>query len=173
MIAVLEPSHGLAPVFRKAFRSHLEGLSVLALREITQETVIQICRLSDTLSEPQQNMVADNARSIAQAHFSDKAWFRAIYAADTPVGFIMLYDDPDAPEYYLWRLMIAGQHQGMGFGRRAVELLVDYVRTRPNATELLTSHVPIDGGPGPFYEKLGFVATGEEDDGELVMRLTL
>ena len=45
----------------------------VSLREVTEETVRQICSLSDTLSAQQQQMVAPNAVSIAQAHFSDKA----------------------------------------------------------------------------------------------------
>ena len=145
----------------------------VSLREITSETVVQICKLSDTLSEQQQKMVAPNAISIAQAHFSDKAWFRAIYADETAVGFIMLYDDSENPEYFLWRLMIAGPYQGKGYGRKATELLVEYVKTRPGARELWTSYVPIEGGPERFYRKMGFEPTGEVDDGEIVVRLTL
>ena len=57
---------------------------------------------------------------------------------------------------------------------RAVAELVKYVRTRPNATELLVSHVKdVPGNPGPFYEKIGFKYTGKEEGDELVMRLTL
>lgn len=145
----------------------------VTLREITEDTVVQICKLSNTLSEAQHNMVAPNGQSIAQAHFSDKAWFRAIYAGEEPIGFIMLYDDPDESEFFLWRLMVAGPEQGRGYGRKAVDQLVDYVKTRPGAKELLTSYVPIEGGPQGFYEKLGFEPTGEVDHGEVVMRLTL
>ena len=54
-------------------------------------------------------MVAPNAASLAQAHFSENAWLRAIYADDTLVGFVMLYDAPDEQEYFLWRYMIAGR----------------------------------------------------------------
>ena len=36
-----------------------------------------------------------------------------------------------------------------------------------------TSCVPGKAGPGPFYEKMGFVYTGKEEDGELVMRREL
>jgi diamine N-acetyltransferase len=150
-----------------------EKNSQLTLRQITEETVVAVCKLSDTLSEPQQKMVAPNARSIAEAHFSDKAWFRAIYADETPVGFIMLYDDGEKSEYYLWRLMIAGPYQKKGYGKRAVELLIDYVRTRPGAKELLTSYVPIEGGPEMFYRNLGFRPTGDVDGGEVVVSLPL
>jgi diamine N-acetyltransferase len=35
------------------------------------------------------------------------------------------------------------------------------------------SCVPGDGSPCPFYEKMGFQYTGQEEDGELVMKLML
>ena len=146
-------------------------MSEVTLREVTADTVRKITDLE--VSAEQKGFVAPNAVSIAQAYFEPKAWFRAIYADDEPVGFIMLYDDADKPEYYLWRLMVAADHQRKGIGRRAVELLIDYVKTRPNATELLTSFVPEPGGPEPFYRSFGFVDTGEVDDGEVVVRLAL
>jgi diamine N-acetyltransferase len=149
----------------------------VTLREITAETVREICRLTDTLPPPKKYMVAPNAVSIAQAYFEPKAWFRAIYAGETPVGFVMLYDDdglPEGePEYFLWRFMIAGPHHGKGFGRRAIELLVEYVKTRPGATELQTSCGQGPGSPEGFYRRVGFEPTGEILGAELVLRLPL
>ena len=140
-------------------------------RRITKETLRQV--LSVEVAEDQLRFVAPTAVSIAQAYFEPKAWFRAIYAGDEPVGFVMLYDDPDKPEYYLWRLLIGAEHQGRGYGRAAMEQLIDHVRTRPGATELRTSWVPAPGGPEPFYRMLGFEPTGEVDNGEVVARLVL
>jgi len=85
----------------------------------------------------------------------------------------MLSDDPASGQYHLWRLLVDAGHQGKGYGRRAVELACDYVRTRPGATELLTSWVPGERGPEEFYRKLGFERTGEVEDGEVVARLRL
>jgi diamine N-acetyltransferase len=120
----------------------------------------------------QERFVASTAVSIAQAHFEpDFAWFRAIYADETPVGFVMLHDDPAKPVCYLWRFLIDRGHQKRGYGQRALELLLDHVRGRPGATALTLSYVPGEGGPAPFYERMGFVHTGEEDEGEIVMRI--
>jgi diamine N-acetyltransferase len=141
----------------------------IELREITKDTVRAICNLK--VAPEQQKFVAPNAVSIAQAYFHDDAWFRAIYDGDTPVGFVMLSDVPEKAEYYLWRLMIDAQYQGKDYGRRALEIIVDHVRTRPNAKEFFLSICPGDGNPGPFYEKFGFKYTGEEEDGELMMKL--
>jgi diamine N-acetyltransferase len=145
--------------------------SEVTLREITADTVRVICGLSVT--EEQKQFVAANALSIAQAYFSEYAWFRAIYADETPVGFLMLHDQPEKPEYYLWRLMVDKRYQGMGFGRRAVELLIDYVKTRPNVTELLTSIHVAEGSPQGFYERMGFTLTGDMEEDEALMRLRL
>ena len=147
--------------------------SVVSLREITEETVVPICKLSDTLSAAQKKMVAPNAQSIAQAHYSQWAWFRAIYADETPVGFIMLYDNPEEAAYFLWRLMIAGPCQGLGYGKKAVQSLIEYVRTRAGAKELLVSCGEGEASPEGFYAKLGFKRTGEMWGEEVVMRLAL
>ena len=53
------------------------------------------------------------------------------------------------------------------------EQVIDYVRGIPNAREFKTSYVPMEGGPAPFYYKLGFVETGEMLEGEKVLVLNL
>jgi len=147
----------------------------IELRPITRETVIAVVRL-DAGDDGRQ--VAPNAVSIAQAHFEPAAWFRAVYAAGRPVGFVMLYDPtlapaPESPHFYLWRLMIDRSFQGRGHGRATVERLVEHVRTRPGATELRVSHVPDAAPLARFYQSLGFRYTGEQDEGELVMARAL
>lgn len=143
--------------------------AVVNLREVTKENLSAILRLK--VKPEQEKFVASNAISIAQAHFEEKAWFRAIYADETPVGFVMLYDDPESTDYFLWRFMIDERYQRHDFGRRALQLLIEFVRALPNATELLLSYVPAEGSPEPFYASLGFVNTGELHDGEHVMKL--
>lgn len=142
----------------------------ITLREVTRDTVRAICRLE--VAPSQRNFVAPNAVSIAEAHFSPHAWFRAIYAGDEPVGFVMLSLKLDVPEFYLWRFMIAAPFQRRGYGDAALALVIAHVRSL-GATEFLTSTVPGEGTPRPFYERLGFVFTGEVDDGEEVLRLDL
>lgn len=145
--------------------------SLVSLREITQETVRRICDLKVTAD--QNRFVAPVSVSIAQAYFEPKAWFRAIYADETPVGFVMLYRDTEAPEYYLWRFLVDEKFQGMGFGKQAMLLIIDAVHRWPNAEALLLSYVPDPDGPGGFYAKLGFEPTGEMEGIEAVASLAL
>lgn len=118
-----------------------------------------------------------NAYSIAEGHYpadDDPVWMRAIYAGEAPVGFLMTSEAPDRGEYFLWRLMIDARHQGNGYGRRAVELLMERITRAGNATMLLTSHSQGDADAGRFYGKLGFEYTGEVlGERDLGMRLEL
>lgn len=146
--------------------------AAVTLREVTKETVRAVCRLG--VRPDQARFVAPNAVSIAQAYFEPKAWFRAIYADETMVGFLMLRDDPEEHEYFLWRFMIAAEHQDKGYGRKALERLVEHVKGRPGACELSVSFDPAEDGPRHFYTRFGFVETGEVKDGdEHVARLAL
>ncbi len=117
----------------------------------------------------QQAFVAPNAVSLAQAYATTKAWPRAIYAGDVPVGFTMLSDDDEQPRYYLWRFMIDRRHQGRGYGRAAMDLVEEYVRTRPGGDRLYLSYVPAPGGPEHFYRSLGYEDTGRVHGGEREM----
>ena len=145
-------------------------MTTVSLREITKENLRDVLRLK--VAPPQKEFVADNATSIAQAHFEPLAWFRAIYADETVVGFVMMFEDPEKPTYYLWRFMIGESYQGQGYGREALKLLIERVKRLPKAKEMLLSYVPAQGGPQPFYQKLGFIDTGEMEEDEMVMKLT-
>jgi diamine N-acetyltransferase len=153
--------------------------SVVTLREITDSNHAEVLRLAVT---PEQSEFVDGvAASLEEAADTPAAhpWFRAIYADETPVGFIMITDGIPAghPEYewpyYLWRLLIDAGHQRRGYGTAALDLVVEYVRGRPGALELVTSAVPGDGSPMSFYERSGFHATGGMLDGEHVYVLPL
>ncbi|MCW3465055.1 GNAT family N-acetyltransferase [Chitinophaga nivalis] len=150
--------------------------ATVSLRRITIENVETICDLSSTLSPEQRKMVADNGESIAVAHYSEDAWFRAIYADDTPAGFIMLHtsadwsDGIDFSGIFLWRLMIAGPHQGKGYGKKAIGLVLRNLAAR-GIWELYTSCGEGPGSPLAFYRQLGFEPTGDYYGDELELRL--
>jgi diamine N-acetyltransferase len=121
-------------------------------------------------------VIKSYADAAAQPNSHPTMW--GLYAADEPVGFVMIEDgaEPTADEpapwrYTLWRLLVDARHQRRGYGRAALDLVIDYLGTRPDATELITSAVPGDGSALPFYEGYGFVQTGQVFEGEVVLRL--
>jgi diamine N-acetyltransferase len=149
----------------------------VSLREVSDENRDAVCAL--IVDPGQERFVSSVAESLDEAAATPEGapWYRAIYADDEPVGFVMLsWDATPAPgilgPYFLWRLLIDRRHQRHGYGREALRQIVDLLRA-DGATELLTSYHPGDGEPWPFYERFGFEPTGEIDDGEIVLRLEL
>ena len=156
--------------------------SIVSLREITKDSVRDFCRME--VGPGQDGLVAPNSVSIAQAYFHKEAWFRGIYADDAPVGFAMMEDWSQVegitaelyagePYVALWRFMIDAQYQKYGFGAQALRLLIAHASTRPDAANMLLSFVPKENNPEDFYKRFGFARTGEDDEGELIMKLPL
>lgn len=151
----------------------------ISLKKISKLNLMSILQLD--VKPEQRNLVASNAKSIAEAYFNKDAWFRAIYADKNPIGFVMLSDttlkyksNPNhRPTYFLWRFMIDAKYQGKGYGMEAMKLIINYVKSRPKANELLLSHSKSDGNAGEFYRKCGFEYTGKEIYDELLMSLKL
>ena len=149
----------------------------VTLREITSDTVRDVVKLA--VAPGQQQFVAPNAVSLAEALFCKEAWYRAAYDGDALAGFVMLYDQaqldpaPEEPKLVLWRLMVDQRFQGRGIGRAIIREVVAHARAKGCFQVLLTSYVPGEGGPEPFYLSLGFAPNGEVEEGEVVVVLPL
>ena len=126
----------------------------------------------------QEGFVSGVAESLREAaeHPGAHALYWAVYAGDTPVGFVMIADEVEGPDYiphYLWKLLIDERHQRQGFGTATLDLVVEYFRGRPGVEALTTSAGHGDGSPIAFYERYGFERTGELHGDEVVLRLEL
>lgn len=118
-----------------------------------------------------EGFVASNAHSLAQAWLYREAgdvFPFAVYADDTPVGFMMLDTDDDG-SLYLWRIMFPEEHCNKGYGTAAIELLCTLMKESGKYTELSLGVSPANVRARHVYEKLGFVATGEIEHGEETM----
>lgn len=155
------------------------GVNGVSLREITDRNREAIIALR--VAAAQEGYVDSVADSLEEARDTPegKPWYRAIYADDEPVGFVMLSWNvtPNPPRiigpWFLWKLLIDERYQGCGYGREAVRLVAEIARNE-GASELLTSYVAGEGSPESFYRQIGFVPTGEEDEkGEKVLALRL
>ena len=154
-----------------------ETKNQVELRELTNDNFIGVMNLE--VSENQKKFVAPNSVSMAVCHFSKYATMRGIFLADEPIGFMMLADPVSGEEefngmYFLWRLMIDKNHQGKGYGKAALKLILEYVRNRPDADYLYSSYEPGEFGPENFYlEKMGFEKTEKMLGDEIMIRTKL
>lgn len=151
----------------------------ITLRPVTEDNAPAVLALRTTPAQEQFVSTVADSIAEAEAHPEGNPWYRAVYADDVPVGFVMLSWDvePQPPDingpWFLWKLLIDSRHQGRGYGREVVRQVVELVREQ-GAIELLTSHGIGEGGPAGFYARLGFVPRGDVDpDGEVILRLDL
>jgi diamine N-acetyltransferase len=121
----------------------------------------------------QEHFVAPNIDSITNAYVEPTFVPMAVYAGEDLVGFAMYGKHPDTGAWWVIRLMIAQEHQGKGYGRAAMETLLDLMVERTGCAEITTSFVPDNTVAAALYESLGFVPTGEEEDGEPLLLLRL
>jgi diamine N-acetyltransferase len=131
------------------------------------------------VSPEQQGFVSNAADSIREAakEPDGRALYWAIYAEETPVGFVMISDDVGRPGYfpqYLWKLFIDQRYQGRGHGTATLDLIADYFRRRPEVEVMRTSCGQGKGSPLGFYERYGFEQTGEiVFDNEILLQYEL
>ena len=160
---------------------------MLRLEQINSRNVWEIIALS--VADDQKAFVADNTTSIIEAYTAITAHGNAfpfgIYDDDTPVGFLMagfgIDDDwDDAPEiakdnYNLWRLMIDRAYQKRGYGKEAVRLALEFIRSFPcgRAEYCWLSYEPENDIARQLYRSYGFIETGETDGDESISVLKL
>jgi len=148
----------------------------------------------------QQNFVAENSYSLAEAYDNNKAYAEkgegviavpyAVYENDKMVGFVMYgyfppgdEDDDDPSEeydmeehfYYVWRLFVDKNHQGRGIGREVVRQVMDEIKTKPYgpATHCYVSYEPTNVASQTTFKSYGFVEDGRVLEGETVAKYKL
>ncbi len=119
--------------------------SSLRLEKVTEDNVLEACRLQ--VAPEQRKFVSPVAQSLAEAYVhGDTAWPRVVMDGDELVGFVMAFFDVpftegchhDRPRSGLWRLNIAADRQGRGYGRFAVEAVCEEIRRRGGTTATVT-----------------------------------
>ena len=119
---------------------------MLKLKKINRNNIGEILKLE--VFDNQKSFVATNNSSIIEAYIAitenNHVFTFGIYNDDTPVGFLMIgfdvnSDDEGAPKitkgnYNIWRIMIDKKFQGKGFGKKAMELALEFINTFPCGT---------------------------------------
>jgi diamine N-acetyltransferase len=149
----------------------------VTLREITRDNRASIKALK--VLRKQEHYVDSVKESLAEAAATPGArpWYRAVYAGEVPVGFLMVCDDvpPGNPDNALALLPVADAHRPPSLGSRLWPCgpgpsgRVPQDQTR--AEILVASVVAGKRTPLGFYLRYGFEPTGQMFEGEQVIQL--
>ena len=138
----------------------------ITLREIDEYN------FNEVISLKVEKYCASNLYSLAQAKIFPEAIPLAIYNDDKPVGFIMYGIEPrDNNEYWIDRVMIDEKFQRNGFGRKALEMVIDKIKQDKKHNKIKISTNPENMVARNLYAKLGFHDTGELHGDEVLMIL--
>lgn len=142
----------------------------ITLRPITKENFEAVVSLN--LLDHQRDYLASNSYSIAEASLFPCLATRAVYVDELPVGFMMYaYPEPgeEPPgEYGIWRFMIDSAHQGKGYGRQALALLLAEIQSHADVRRIFISYVPGNQQAQAFYASFGFRELEIDAEGEMV-----
>ena len=145
--------------------------SSVELCEVTQHNW-RACADLD-VEDSQQTYVAPVTRYLALCAYDDGPWKPAALTANNePIGFVMHAVDPTDHSFWVGGLVIGQTKQRRGYGRAAMQALIDRARQggHPN---IALSYQPTNNPARALYTALGFVETGETEDHEVVARLIL
>ena len=131
----------------------------VTLREITMNNFRECIDLK--VGPGQENFVAPNIYSLAEAKADGVSIPLAIYADDTMVGFVMFNYDEQNFKGYFDRLMIDQRYQGQGYGRAAAIQVIDRLKNMPGIREIQISFAPENIPADMLYTSIGFVKTGQ------------
>lgn len=134
---------------------------MIHFKEIDKSNYME-CILLRT-QESQREFVADNAQSLAEAHFEEGIFTRAIYSDETMVGFVLFDYDPSIPGWSMSRFMIGTQFQGQGFGKEAVKQFLKFMKEEMGVHELYISVEEENTVASKLYQKIGFQFIGKTE----------
>jgi len=139
---------------------------MVTLEQINRDNFFDIINLSVT--EEQENFVASNTFSLAQAKAQPECVPLAVYHDKHPVGFVMYCMDLEDKEYWIYRLMIDKAHQGKGYGRMAMQQVLSILEQDTAHSIVYLSFEPENLVAQKLYESLGFRPDGRTIHGETV-----
>jgi diamine N-acetyltransferase len=143
----------------------------IALRPVDKDNFRQCIGL-DVYPE-QSDFVGSNVVSIAESKVYPHRVPLGVYNDDELVGFVMYSRSRKTLRYWIVRLMIDARWQGKGYGKAATRALIDLMKGCADCSEIFLCVVPENTFAQKLYSDLGFERTGEIDEGEIVMRLSL
>lgn len=136
----------------------------ISLKPITEKNYQSVCNLE--IPDEQQNHLSHNRSSLLE-YFADSNSLcpRAIYREDEVVGFIMWALESQT-EVWIFRFMVAFNHQKKGVGRTALLIALEEIKSDSKIKEIGICYHPENTVSRSLYISLGFRETGMDENDE-------
>jgi diamine N-acetyltransferase len=127
------------------------------LKPITKENWEDAIKLK--VQKEQESFMASNLYSIAEVQFLENFQAMGVFLDDEMIGFTLFGIDPDDGNYWIYRLMVDREHQGKGYGTKAVLGVIEKIKDQniTNISCIMIGYHPENQGARQTYIKAGFI----------------
>lgn len=113
------------------------------------------------------NVTGILARAYAYREFRSEVYI--IYVNENPAGMAMYYDLDDLEAYDFSQFFIDKRYQGHGYGKEAAKAVLELMKKDGKYKKVTLCYIDGNEAARKMYESLGFKATGEVDEDEVIM----
>lgn len=152
-------------------------MSNITIKPVTKENWEEALAIS--VKGSQKEFVPSVAESLAFAYI--KPWDEeldpfALYSGDEMIGFFYVSYTPGSKgNYWIGGFQIDKQHQGKGYGRKALESIIAFIKeSHPNCEVISLTIEEANKHARQLYEKVGFKSQNKANQyGEFIYKLNV
>lgn len=136
----------------------------ISFKEITEENYREVLKIKQSEEQKAKKFVADVVYSLADAYIyrndgMTHPW--AIYREETLVGFILIEENTEDKQYFIWRMIIDEKYQQQGIGSAVIDLAIEKAKAHPQLEKVVADYVEGNEVMKKLLLKKGFVQTNE------------
>lgn len=149
---------------------------MIKIKRVDETNFMAVVQLEMTPAQKEAKWLSDNVFSLAQCWLyreNNDCFTHAIYWQDEVVGFVLMEIEADSQVLLIWRLMIGQQFQGKGYGRQAVQAIINDAAIMYPERRLVADYVAGNEAMKQLLMGLGFKQVGYHSEyQEYVMHYT-
>ena len=137
---------------------------MIVLKEVNIQNwfnIIMLRSAKDQENKIFEKNIASNCFSLAQSSIEESWVTKSIYYHETLIGFTMYGYSEELQGYEICRFMIDFNHQGKGYGKEGLNLVIQEMVNNLKCEEILLSFHPDNKSAKKLYESVGFKNTGK------------
>lgn len=140
---------------------------MLKIKPVDENNFMTVVQLELTTAQKEAKWLADNTFSLAQCWLyreKQDCFPNAIYWENQVVGFVLFEIETDSQELLIWRLMIGQQFQSKGYGRQAVDKIIEEAAVNYPERTIVADYIEGNEPMKQLLTRLGFQEVGYNEE---------
>ena len=140
--------------------------------KVVDESNYKLC-FNINVKDEQEKFITNPIKCLAKAYvYREFVYPFAIYNDDLVIGFVMIRFNKEFNNYFIWQFMIDEKYQGKGYGKQAMNRVLEWIKSDGKSNEVVTTYIEGDDIAKNLYTTLGFKEF-QNFDGEVDMILNV